>query len=414
MSRSLLQDAILCLLRENDDLNFGAEKRFYAHFISSMRKHFDVKGIDTAAVNVTDHINLYINSDFFQSLNMLQRVQLLEHEVLHLIRGHTSPKRFSDIGGTKDDIKLWQIAQDLEINDPLTSLHELGVTVEKFKTIIPDLEHGEIAEYYFFKLKQYRDENGGKGGQGDQNIDEIGDTVDDHNAWGKDDKLQDNDQNSEEMQNGQIEEINRQVIKDAMNKAISKCRGNVPVEILKALDDLNIATVNWRQQLKQFLAKADKFNKEPTRKKLNRRYRHLNPGKRKKPITHIAIAIDESGSVSDALHKQFFSEIDNAARLDGIKFTLIHADCQINRVYEYKPGMNVERTGYGGTKYMPAINKAVELKVDGMIYFGDGDIFGEQLTKPRFPFLWAMEEGRNAPADWGKVCHVKYDRTKGY
>jgi predicted metal-dependent peptidase len=160
------------------------------------------------------------------------------------------------------------------------------------------------------------------------------------------------------------------------------------------------------------LARADKFSKKPTRKKLNRRYRHLNPGRIRNPQTHIAIGVDESGSVSEALHTQFFSEIDSAARLEGIKFTIINADCQVNKVFEYKAGMKVERTGMGGTEYMPAIEKAKELGVDGMIYFGDGDIFGETLTQPKFPFLWAMEDGRDSPAEWGRVCHVKYDKSK--
>jgi len=409
MSAQLVQEAIGCLLNRGNP-KFGHGKRFYGYFLLSMRKHYNKSGIDTAAVSITDQINLYINTDFFKGLTLKQRVEVLEHEAKHLIHNHHG--RFKDLD--TNDTKLFNIACDAAINEPLTSLHEFGITVEKLRELIPDLEKNQTAEYYFHKLKQYRDENGGKGGQGekdlcgdDENGGKGGDLIDNHDVWGKSDDLK---ENKSKNAKGKIEEINKQIIKKAMQDAVDQCdgRGNVPVDIIKALESLNQSTINWKQQLKQFFAKADKFSKEPTRKKLNRRYKHLNPGRRRKPQTHIAIGVDESGSVSDTLHKQFFSEIDAAAKLDGIRFTIINADCQVNKVFDYVAGMKIERTGMGGTEYMPAINKAKELKVDGMIYFGDGDIWGEKLVKPKFPFLWAMEDGKNAPADWGRVCHVKY------
>ena len=408
MSRALVEQSIMNLLSKKN--KFGQNKRFYGYFLNAMRKHYDKHNIPTAAVNVTNQINLYINTEFFKSITELQRVEVLEHECKHIINFHQ--KRFTQLD--ESDMKLWNIACDAAINEPLTSLHEFGVTVDKLRELIPTLEHNQSAEYYYEYLKKYREENGGKGGQGESDIeDKSGGTVDDHSSWGKSEELEDpKEGDGQPGQMVNIDDISKQIVKQAMKDAIDKAdgRGNVPMEILQALDKLNESNVNWKQQLKQFFAKADKFNKEPTRRKLNRRYRHLNPGRRKKPMTHIAIGVDESGSVCDSLHKQFFSEIDAAARLDGIKFTIINADCQVNKVFEYEPGMKIERTGAGGTEYMPAINKAVELGVDGMIYFGDGDIWGEELTKPKFPFLWAMEDGRNAPADWGRVCHVKYER----
>jgi predicted metal-dependent peptidase len=412
MSRKLVEQSIMHLLNRNSS-KIGSGKRFYGYFLMNMRKHYDTnKAVETLAVNITNQVNLYINTEFFKSLTEQQRIEVLEHECKHVISYHQ--QRTKDLDDC--DHKLWNIACDAAINEPLTSLHEMGVTVKKLRSLVPSLERNQTAEYYYKALKEYREENGGKDGKGQSNIESLGDTVDDHDAWGKDDKLKESTDNTTDGV-GNIEEINKQIIKRAMKDAVDKCdgRGNVPIEILNALDALNKSTINWKQQLKQFFARADRFSKEATRKKLNRRYRHLNPGRRKSPQTHIAIGVDESGSVCDELHKQFFSEIDAAARLDGIRFTIINADCTVNKVYDYVAGMKIERTGMGGTAYMPAINEASKLKVDGMIYFGDGDIWGEQLTKTKFPFLWAMEDGRNAPADWGKVCHVKYDRgNNGY
>ena len=51
---------------------------------------------------------------------------------------------------------------------------------------------------------------------------------------------------------------------------------------------------------------------------------------KKKPLTHIAIPIDESGSVGNDEFTQFFSEIDKIVEC-GTKVTIIHADCTVNK-----------------------------------------------------------------------------------
>jgi predicted metal-dependent peptidase len=375
-------------------------KRFYGYLLSSCRKFFDQYNVPTAGVNITDQINLYVNLDWFNSLESdLQRIQVLEHEMKHLINFHQ--KRLKALH-SENDHKLWNIACDIAINEPLTSLHEFGCTAEKFRELIPDIKNNETAEYYFQKLKEYREENQ----DGQDQIEGQGEPHDDHSTWSKSEDLTGD---NEAASGKQLDQLNEQVLKKAMKDAIEQCdgRGNVPQDVLRLYDKLGVASVNWRQHLKAFIARADKFNKEPTRKKRNRRYGTLVAGKRKKPHTHIAICLDESGSVGDDYHKQFFNEIKSIYETSQIRITLIHADCEVKLVEDYDPKKEVRRVACGGTMYMPAIEKAEELKVDGIIYFGDGDIFGEKLRKPNLPFLWAMEEGRDAPAQWGKVCHVK-------
>ena len=84
------------------------------------------------------------------------------------------------------------------------------------------------------------------------------------------------------------------------------------------------------------------------------------PGKRKKPQLHLAIPFDVSGSVSDAEIEQFFSEI-NYMYKQGVKLTVIQADCEVRSVEEYDPKKPIQRNGQGGTEYSPALKKAEEL-----------------------------------------------------
>jgi predicted metal-dependent peptidase len=394
----LVERSIMQLLSSNY-LEGKEGMMFYGHLLNSMKKVYSHLQVETAAVSVTDKINLYINLEFFKTLTDEQRRDVLAHECMHLIHYHIGRGKDLDLG----DMKLFNIACDAAINASLTSLHELGVTVDKLKTLIPDLEYNQTAEYYFNKLKKYQNE---KGEEGEQSLDEVGSIVDQHDLWKDEESLGENPTNGD---------IKKQLIKKAIKESIEKTErshGKVPMYVRKAYEQLNGATVNWKQQLKQFFARVDKFSKRSTRKKLNRRYKHLNPGKIKTPLTHIAIGVDNSGSIGEDLFMQFLSEIDVASKLEGIRFTIIQADCQVNSVIEYTPGMKLERTGMGGTAYMPAIEEANRLKVDGMIYFGDGDIFGETLICPKYPFLWAMEDGRKPPAEWGRTCYIRHQGEK--
>lgn len=403
MSKKLVEDAIIRLLHSGKGSYGGEGKLYYGYLLNNMRRIYTNK-VPTAGVNVTDQVNLYINLDFFKTLTDKQRVQVLEHEAMHVTNFHM--KRMKACSA--EDAYLWNLACDAAINEPLDSLHEMGVTYDKLKEQIKDLEPNQPAEYYFKMMKDFRDKNGGKGGKGDQKLKEAGDTIDSHDQW---DKNEDGEPN--EGLGQQNEEIAKQIVQKTMKKAVEQAggRGYVPNHILLQLERLGQSSVNWKQQLRRFFARTDQFVRENTRMKRNRRYGFLFPGKKKKPVSHIAVALDESGSVGNDEFTQFFSELDDIVE-SGTRVTVIHADTDVNKVYEYEAKMKIERTGCGGTYYMPAIKKAQELNVDGMIYFGDGDIWGEELEKPRFPFLWALVRNSDAPAEWGGVCRVTVNESK--
>jgi predicted metal-dependent peptidase len=67
--------------------------------------------------------------------------------------------------------------------------------------------------------------------------------------------------------------------------------------------------------------------------------------------------------------------------------------------------------GRGGTAYQPAITKAVELKVDGIIYMGDADAADTPID-PKKPFLWALVRNSPPPAKFGKVIRIKDEKEK--
>lgn len=374
-NKELLESTIVQMLSSEQ------ERRYYGYFLMNMKRSFTDR-IDTAGVRLTTQgIDLIINPQFFASLTNMQRMQVLEHECKHVTNLHMI--RYGD----REDHYLKNIAADLAINDPLESLHELGVTAEKINRQYKDkldapLEKNKSFEYYYQKLYKLREE-----------VKKDFDTVDDHSEW--------------EKSEGMNEEIAKAKIGEAMKKASNSVGvSNTPSDILMAIQNLFKPSVNWKSQLKMFLTNSKSIYKEGTRRKRNRRYGFQVPGKRKKYEPNLAICVDTSGSVSDDYLCQFFSEIDKM--MDDVeKLWIIEADSVVQKFYEYHKGQKIEIKGRGGTAYNPAIEKSIELGVDGIIYFGDGDCFDEIVKKPKVPFLWAMIDGCEPPASWGKKCQVK-------
>jgi predicted metal-dependent peptidase len=153
-----------------------------------------------------------------------------------------------------------------------------------------------------------------------------------------------------------------------------------------------------------------KFARERSRSRRNKRFGILQPGSRKKPEVKIAVCLDSSGSVSDRSFQQFFAEVDVISQM-GIEITIIDADCGVAAVYEYDRKKPVQRFGNGGTAYGPAINKAKELGVDGIIYFGDGDA-SDTPADPKIPFLWAIVGNQQPPANFGRIVRVIEQESK--
>lgn len=360
-------------------------KKFYAYLIQQAKVMFTDK-VPTAGVSVTDRLNLYVNPDFFKSLTLEQRIDLLEHECLHIVNDHASRmKRLN----TKN-MRKWNAACDYANNHGLDSLREMGLFVEDLQKKIDNVNTNETAEYYYEVLTQLEKENPeefekimGKG------------PIDDHAVW--------------EEAEGIPEELKKEVIKEALNEAVKDAkarRGSVPWAVEIALDKLRDSTVDWRRVLRNFAARTNYIDKTTSRKKRNRRYGLVYPGKAKSPKGHLAVVADNSGSVSDNYFTQFLSELDGI--LDtGMEITFIQADTEVNSVQKYEKGMEIKRTGQGGTLYKPGIDKAMELKPDGIIYFGDGDVWMEDVDQPPVPFLWAITEGGKQPYEWGQYCEVK-------
>lgn len=398
-SLSLVNSLLLTGMKSGQQTT--GDKAFYAHFLNRMSVHWGTK-LPTAGVSITDKINLYINPLFFNSLDTLQQLELMEHEIEHIVYLH--PIRAKDYISTEKNaqgrFKCANIAMDAYINDNKPNLcRDLGVTYDRLNKELKEMQSpfrvskNDPWEVNYEKLMQ-----AAKDGDGDGSGDGFGDPIDDHSAWGEG--------------NGAVsKEIAEGIVRDAANKAQQATGiGNMPDHMMRQISELNKATVNWKREMRKFFVNSLKYNFERTRNRRNRRYGIVQPGRKKKPQLHVAVCLDSSGSVYDEAFSQFFAELGEIANM-GVKITCIDCDTAVAAVYEYDKKKKPQRFGNGGTSYGPGIAKAVELECDGIIYMGDGDS-SDSPSNPGVPFLWALVGNSNPPSNFGSVVRIEVEGSK--
>lgn len=368
------------------------QRPFYGQFLLRVNLQWTDK-IPTAGVSITDGINLYINPKFWNEIPFLMAMEVLEHEVMHVVYLH--PLRMKEIGDelNQENAKLHNIAADAKINENLPEIRDEGkfVSIKKIndelksKGSSDQLIATDNSESYYWIMKKNQDLNDDSSG--------YGETVDDHTPW------------AESTAN---EAMAKSIVAKTGNEASQAAGiGNTPEEMLRQIQKLSKSLVNWKQQLRQFFANALKADHEKTRNRRNRRYGLLQSGRRKTQKLKIAMCMDSSGSVGDASFAQVFSELDSIVASGDVEVVCLDADCQVAAIYDYKKGMKAERKGGGGTAYQPAISKSLELNVDGIIYAGDFDS-SDTPEKPGVPFLWlGINTKSPPPANFGKVVYVE-------
>jgi predicted metal-dependent peptidase len=378
---------------------------FYGHLISKMRISKTDK-IPTAGVSITDKINLVYNEDWIEGLDLIDVVKVLKHECGHILQEHIV--RAAQIGVTSQELhKRFNLATDvtINVNDLVPTVEKIGgVTVKSLndmmqklideanakdgaKRVFTPMVDGQIAEYYYNRVNQFAEENSDILPQSG-----MGETIDDHSTW-------EDSQGNEEMQ----KEVSKQAVNDAVKSAGGV--GSLPSDIAAMVNEMNKSQVNWKQQLRQFYVNTLKSSKIATRKRRNRRYGILQPGSKKKPEVHLGLCVDTSGSVSDEELAMFWGEM-QAIHSCGVKITVIEADCIVQNIYEFEANKTPSFKGRGGTAYNPAIQKAVELKVDGIIYCGDFDS-ADTPENPNKPFLWVGVRNSPPPATFGKTIYLE-------
>ena len=348
-------------------------------FFAALSRRIDkrsTKAIPTAGVKVdkdSGKFVMYYNPDFFAKLPDVQKLGVLKHEFYHLIFEHVTGRLPTD-GMSKE----WNIATDLAINSHL--LNELPeMCCLPGQGPFADLPVGKSAEWYYANLPENPGEGeegegegqGGGEGQGEGDGDgqsQSGsggyDSFDDHSGWGEVDQA--------------TKDLAKERLKDTMKKAADEASksnswGTVSSEVRKEIMERLTPRVDWKKVLRYFVKTTQRSSRNSTVKRLNRRYPRIHAGKKIQRQARIAISIDQSGSVSDAMLAAFFTELNTLAAL--AEFTVVPFDTEVaeDKVYVWKKGQTQawERVMCGGTCFDAPTRYVNEQGFDGHIVLTD-------------------------------------------
>ena len=334
------------------------ENPFYGLFLLGLSKVID-KSVETACVRKRGiNCELVINPEYWETQDDIQQLNLIQHEVYHIVFQHMFMTPFFK------NHEVLNIAADCEVNSYLQNLDNTW--------IIPSMFNAEpklgTKTYYDIIMNQTPPliPQGGRGNNGSNG---LPNTKDDHSSWGK--EFQEcSDAEKQLIQN----QINSQ-IKTAAEQTI-KMRGTIPAEMQAIVDELfkpKPRVFDWKAYFRRMLGSIYDINIKKTRRKESIRFPGAAGIKHKKKVS-ILVAVDTSGSVNDEELKDFFSEIIYIYKA-GARITILECDAAISANYEYTGKWTGKVHSRGGTDFQPVIDYYRKNMKDyaALVYFTDGE-----------------------------------------
>ena len=375
-------------------------------FFAALSRRIDKKedlSIKTAGVRInpdTSSFELRYNPDFMNSLDDNQKTGVLIHEFYHLVFEHVLGRLPDELEGamtkpTKEQrslFKLWNVAADLSINQLIQRSMLLEKCCVPGEKPFEDMPFSKTAEWYYEALKKKREEQGEEGeGEGEYGEGQF----DDHGGWG------------ESEIDAATKDIAKERLKEAMKKSMSEANdannwGSVSASVRKDIAKRLSAQIDWRKVLRFFVQTSQRSTKKSTPKRLNRRYPRVHPGRRVTRLAHIAISIDQSGSVSDTMLTLFYAELNKLS--DIATFTVVPFDTQVatDKVFVWKKGekRKHERVLSGGTDFNAPTEYVNKGNFQGHIVLTD--MMAPKPKPSKCPRMW-MTDKSNASRPYFKT-----------
>lgn len=360
---------------------------FYGLLLIALNKKWNDKLVPTAGVCLRKiNYELMINPDFWESLEPIQKVGILKHELLHIAFFHLVNY---DKYKHKDILNM---AMDIEINQYIDRswLPEKGCFLENFEHLNLEPKKGTV--YYYEKLMEAKEAQ-----------DQIMQMIMDALAAGEDsvelpngDTVKIQKHNWEEV--AQMDEATQKLIESQTKhivlqvaEQVEKSKGTIPgefAELIKKLQEVEPAKFDWKGYMRRFAGKSVKTYTKKSRRKYNKRLPDF-PGLKIKKQKHILAAIDTSGSVSTKELKEFLNELYHLKKT-GSDVTLIQCDTAISHVGPFDPKQDLHIHGRGGTSFQPVIDYYNEHmnEFSCMFYFTDGEAPAPENAKGNI--LWVI------------------------
>ena len=359
---------------------------------------------ETAA---TDGRHFYYNSKFINMLDTGQMMFLFCHELLHCAYDHMSRT------GSRDR-RIANIAMDYIVNADCIN-NNLGKKI----TVVPVLYDRKYDGWTWEAVYDDLMKNVKK-----ISLDELAEMMLDDHLDGESDG--DGDE-KDGKGNGRpkLSDAERQQIKDEFKEAMLSAAqasgaGNLPGGLRRMIKDLTEPKIDWREFIRQQIqstVKNDYTYSIPSKKNFQTGF--SLPSMLKQTQIDVCIGLDTSGSITDDMARDFFSEV--KAIMDTFEDHRIHLWCwdtQVHNPQEFTAHgsddiMDYEIKGFGGTD--PTVcwsfmkNEGIEPKL--LLMFTDGEVWGDWGDPDYCDTVWIINNRHNKTIEpaFGRFAYYDND-----
>ena len=353
----------------------------------------------------TDGRNFYYNNGFVNKLTPKECEFGFAHEVLHNIFDHLGRRE-------SRDPQLSNIAADFAVNQILKD-ERIGTVPSFIQIFQNDKYRGKSYEEIYQDLYDNAEKI---------DISQLGELLDEHlDGEGDGDGDGEGDGNKDGKGRPKLSQEEKKKIRDEIKEAMiaaaqSAGAGKVPAGIQRMIKDFTEPKMDWRQLLRMNIQSILKSNFSFSRP--NRKSQHsgaILPGMLNEETIDVSVAIDMSGSISDAMAKDFLSEVKGIMD-EYVDFNL-DLWCFDTEVYNYirftgdtaDDITSYEPKGGGGTdfdaNYRFMKNEQIEPKK--FIMFTDGYPCGSWGDEEYCDTLFIIHGNDSIIPPFGQVAYYK-------
>jgi predicted metal-dependent peptidase len=231
------------------------------------------------------------------------------------------------------------------------------------------------------------------------------------------------DGNEEGKGRPKLSKEERQQIKDEIKEAMlaaasASDAGNIPAGVKRLIKDLTEPKMDWRELLRMQLESTIKS--DYTWMRASRKGWHMDavmPGMKLDPMIDIALMIDASGSMDDAMLKDILSE--TASIMESFPAYRIHVasfDTEVYNPQQYDSDNLEDITEYeiqggGGTDFdcMFKYLKDNEIEPKRLVVFTDGYPFGSWGDENYADTVWILHGTTTIEPPWGQFAYYDED-----
>jgi predicted metal-dependent peptidase len=364
-----------------------------------------IDATDWCSTLATDGRHFYYNNDFVNRLTPKETEFGFAHEVLHNVFDHM---------GRRDnrDPQLSNIAADYAANQILKD-ERIG-EVPKFIQIFQD------NKYRGMSYEQIYEDLESKAVKID--LSQLGELLDDHlDGEGDSDGDGDGDQEGNGKGRPRLTAEEKKQIRDEIKEAMVAAAqaagaGRVPAGVQRMIKDFTEPKMDWRQLLRMSIQSIVKSNYSFSRP--NRKSQHCGailPGLMNEETIDVSIAIDMSGSISNAQANDFISEVKGI--MDEYVDFKLDIWCFDTDVYNYAQftgdtaGDIVEYqvTGGGGTDFDTNFRfmKDNDIQPKKFIMFTDGYPCGSWGDEDYCDTLFVIHGNDSIISPFGQTAYYK-------